>query len=161
MFSMDQLRQKCEECLQEAICRQDKALIARLRVDRELLQDDGFFKTADYLRVIFIMDDMGFTTKQAIELFNHYNPRKIVRGRLRCWENDGIYLTEEVDLQPDCESYYQFENGTVFKVVNDSDFYCLCGDHWEYDGGLQRKFYDVQYEYSTIGYQLSENGRQE
>lgn len=161
MFTMDELRQKCEECLQEAICRQDEELIERLCLDKQLLQDDDFFKAADYLRVIFIMDDMGFTTKQAIELFNHYNPRKIVRGRLRCRENGGIYLTEEVDLQPDCESYYQFEDGTVFKAVNDSDFYWLCDGCWEYDGDLQRKIYDAQYEYSTIGYQLSENDRQE
>ena len=78
------------------------------------------------------------------------------RGRLRYWENGGWQMTPVMDLDPEREVYYQFRLYGIFKIVDKTRFYSLEENGWEWDDDAMRRYYDVQYHYWELSYELEE-----
>lgn len=161
-FLMD-LREKAREkrqLLEKTPCTPPRALEQAQAVEAYLVGSDAF-DGSDVLREKAVLHFLGFSEadirllKKAVMLCEE-PAAPVRRGRLRYWEDGKWCMTPIMDLDPEHEEYYQFDLYGIFKIVDRTKFYSLTENGWERDGDAMRRYYDVQYDYGKISYELVE-----
>ena len=161
-FLMD-LRQRAGDKRQrlEQTASTSRRELAQMQAVEAYLARDDAFDGSDIQRESAILRFLGYSESDIQLLAESVNIKpepaaQVRRGQFRYWENGQWYTTQVVDLDPEHEEYYQFDLYGIFKIVKGSGFYSLTENGWERDGEAMRRYYDVQYDYWKISYNLVE-----
>lgn len=167
MITLEMMRSRYSELWKQAISANDEEQIGCLKKIAPFLQRDDALdpKNYCYLELGISLLTLKFDDKDAKAMLDNYvkaraewEESQYKKGLLRYKDDEGNAYAREAMLNPERERYYRFEDGTIFKIRDGTEYYWLDRDNeWSYDGDLQRKIYDAQYDYETIGYTMIED----
>lgn len=155
MYDLQTIRDRCNSLLAAAVISGDKKRIDELFEAKKFLEKDDCFVDADELKSMLILCDLGYSLSQTDEIYENFNKVEILLGFLEYIDKDGELIQVEAMLSPSIEDYYKFTDNLIFKFnKKNKKFYSLIDGEWVYDGDLERKFYDAEYDYTSIGYKI-------
>ena len=156
MLDLERIRTRCREQLAQAEAEENEKMILRFRAIRQALQEDDCFsnrRKREKIRLAFIAW-LDFPLQEKEEFLKKMEDAARRPGILLCPVGNGKTVQVNAILDPEIEDYYQFSNGIICKIREETSFYYLRDGKWICDGDLQRWFEDPQYCCESLRYQL-------
>lgn len=154
---IDAVRIRYNSTLSEAKRNRNKAKIEKLEQYKQFLKKDDCFVGADPIKSLYCLLELGYNPDEVHKIYDYYNRVPTYRGYLKYVDKNGDTIRTEAILRPSVEDYYKFDTGLIFKFSkNDQGYYYLADGKWKYDGDIQRKFYNLNYDYDSIGFEIIE-----
>lgn len=151
MDDMMSIRSRCDILLENAIANNDQQRIKQMQAINKFLRNDNCFVAMDKEFCLFLLMQLGYSEEQAIQIYDAFNNVEFYDGTLEYVGDNGELVILNSLLNPEVEEYYRFVRGNVFKYNKMEDkFYAFSNGRWEFDADLERKFYDVGYDYVSI-----------
>lgn len=139
MYSMENLRSRCDRLLAEAVQKQDEMQIKRLTEAKNLLSEDDCFQKYDQTTLSYLMFRLKYKPKDLPDIMQYHKPIRVYVGRLVVHYPDRKATTGEMYLAPSVEDYGFFPTRGFYKISQDQNYYCLHADGcWHYAPELER-----------------------
>lgn len=150
-YNIDDFRNKCDILLENAKKNGNQDVISRFERIEKFLSDDNCFVGARKVFVYFVLENLGYNDDEIKNIYNYYNGYEMFDGILEFVDDNGELIQIKTLVNPKIESYYKFVKGPVFKYNTiERDYYYLFDGKWIYDGGLQMKIDNLEYDYDLI-----------
>ena len=134
-----------------------KPPIEKLEQYKQFLRNDNCFVGADPVKSLYCLLELGYAPDEIHKIYDYYNKIPTYRGYLKYTDQNGDTIRTEAILRPSVEDYYKFDAGLIFKFdKNNQGYYYLVDGKWKYNGDIQRRFYNLNYDYDSIGFELIE-----
>ena len=144
-------RNKCDLLLDNAKKNDNQDNVDKYQRIKNFLSDDNCFVGARKIYVSFVLENLGYNDDEIKNIYNNFNGYEMVEGTLEYVDNNGNLVQYETLVNPKVESYYKFDNGSIFKYnAIEKDYYLLFDDKWVYDGSIQKKIDDLGYDYDLV-----------
>lgn len=138
MYSIENLRKRCDELLEQAIQEKNSFRIQWLQEAKEMLAEDDCFQKRDDRAIFFLVSRLKFKAAEAWDIVQYHNPIPVYIGRLTAHLPDQKITTPEVILVPSMEDYGYFVGRCFYKTKGDNYYSLWNDDHWHYDPELER-----------------------